>query len=75
MLRLLDKSGWKKDPSQTALEFVAAIRVADLSLPVAQLTDLYQSARFGSHPARVEQMSSLLRLIRTSLRTRKPERH
>jgi hypothetical protein len=75
MLRLLESRGWKKAPSQTALEFATAISRADLSIPVAQLTDLYQSARFGSHPARVEQMSSLLRLIRASLRTRRPERH
>jgi hypothetical protein len=39
---------------------------------VARLTELYQSARFGNHPARVDQMSSLLRLIRNSIRARKP---
>jgi hypothetical protein len=69
MLRLLEKSGWKKSPSQTPLEFAAAIPAADLSAPVAQLTEMYQSARFGSHPAPVEQMSSLLRSIREMLRT------
>ena len=71
MLRLLEKSGWRKSPSQTALEFAAAIPVGELSAPVSQLTDLYQSARFGDHPARIEQMSSLLRSIRDSLRSRK----
>ena len=30
-----------------------------------------QAARFGDHPARIEQMSSLLRSIRDSLRARK----
>lgn len=81
MLRLLEKCGWKKAPSQTPLEFAAAIPAADLSAPVAQLTELYQSARFGSHPARVEQMSFLLRSIRdllpqhrTGLRPRKSVR-
>jgi len=72
MLRLLERSGWKKSPSQTALEFAAAIPAADLSAPIARFTELYQSARFGDHPARVEQMSSLLRSIRDSLRSRKP---
>jgi protein-glutamine gamma-glutamyltransferase len=72
MLRLLEKRGWKKAPSQTPLEFASAIPAADLSAPIAQLTEMYQAARFGEHPARVEQMSSLLRSIRDSLRTRKP---
>jgi protein-glutamine gamma-glutamyltransferase len=74
MLRLLEKRGWRKSPSQTPLEFAAAIPAADVSAPVAQLTELYQSARFGSHPARIEQMSSLLRAIRDLMRSRKARR-
>ena len=31
------------------------------------MTELYQSARFGDHPAPIEQMSSLLRSIRDTL--------
>jgi transglutaminase-like putative cysteine protease len=69
MLRLLEKRGWKKAPSQTALEFASAIPAADIAAPVAQLTALYQSARFGDHPTPVAQMSALLRAIRESLRT------
>ena len=69
MLRLLEKSGWKKSPSQTALEFAAAISAGDLAAPIAELTELYLSARFGQHSARIEQMSSLLRFIRDSLRS------
>jgi hypothetical protein len=71
MLRLLEKRGWKKAPSQTALEFASAIPAADLSAPVAQLTELYQSARFGDHAAPVDQMSSLLHSIRETLRSRR----
>jgi transglutaminase-like putative cysteine protease len=71
MLRLLERRGWRKPDSQTPLEFAAAIAAPDLIAPVAKLTELYQSARFGEHPARVEQMSSLLRLIRESLRSSK----
>jgi len=74
MLRLLEKRGWKKSPSQTPLEFASAIPAPDLCAPVAQLTDMYQSARFGNHPAPVEQMSSLLRSLRESLRSRKRSR-
>jgi protein-glutamine gamma-glutamyltransferase len=72
MLRLLEKRGWKKSPSQTPLEFAAAIPAPEVFAPVAQLTELYQSARFGDNPAPIEQMSSLLRSIRDLVRSRKP---
>ncbi len=74
MLRLLEHYGWKKSASETPLEFAAALPTPELTAPVAQLTELYQSARFGGHQARIGQMSSLLRLIRDSLRTRKSRR-
>jgi protein-glutamine gamma-glutamyltransferase len=73
MLRLLEKRGWKKAPSQTPLEFAAAIPAPHLSTPVTQLTEIYQSARFGEHPAPAEQMSALLRSIRDAVRSRKPQ--
>jgi transglutaminase-like putative cysteine protease len=68
MLRMLEARGWKKTFSQTPLEFAAAIP-ADLSAPILQLTEIYQAARFGSHPAPIERMSSLLRLIKNALRS------
>ncbi len=71
MLKVLERSGWRKEAWQTPLEFAAAVSAPELAAPVTKLTELYQSARFGDHPARVEQMSSLLRLIRDSLRARK----
>jgi transglutaminase-like putative cysteine protease len=74
MLRLLEKRGWTKPDSQTPREFAATIPASNISALVAQLTELYHSARFGSQPAPAEQMSSLLRTIRDSLRTRKPAR-
>jgi hypothetical protein len=72
MLRLLEKRGWKKSPSQTALEFASAISSPEFAAPVAQMTELYQSTRFGGHAAPAEQMSSLLRSIRDLLRSQKP---
>jgi protein-glutamine gamma-glutamyltransferase len=71
MLRLLERVGWKKSPGQTPLEFAAAIPSADVAASVSQLTELYQSARFGSHPVRLDQMSLLLRSLRESLRHRR----
>jgi protein-glutamine gamma-glutamyltransferase len=69
MLRMLEKRGWKKSPSQTAREFAATIPAAEVVGPVTQLTQLYQSARFGDHPAPARQMSALLRSIREILRS------
>jgi hypothetical protein len=66
MLRMLEARGWKKSLSQTPLEFAAGIPV-NLSAPILQLTEIYQAARFGSHPAPIERMSSLLRLIKSAL--------
>jgi protein-glutamine gamma-glutamyltransferase len=74
MLRMLEKRGWKKSPSQTAQEFAAAIPASEVAAPVAQLTQLYESARFGNHAAPAQQMSSLLRSIREILRTITPVR-
>jgi protein-glutamine gamma-glutamyltransferase len=70
MLRMLEKRGWKKSPSQTAQEFAAAIPASDVAAPVNQLTQLYESARFGNHAAPAQQMSSLLRSIRDLARSR-----
>jgi hypothetical protein len=69
MLRMLEKRGWKKSPSQTAQEFAAAIPANEVAAPVTQLTQLYESARFGDHAAPAQQMSSLLRSIREILRS------
>lgn len=74
MLRMLEKSGWKKSPSQTAQEFAAAIPASGVAAPVAQLTQLYESARFGDHAAPAQQMSNLLGTIREILRAHRPAR-
>ncbi len=71
MLKLLERQGWRKSPAQTALEFASGISVAELAAPVAQLTQLYQSARFGAHAADARTMSSLLVAIKELLRSRK----
>jgi protein-glutamine gamma-glutamyltransferase len=71
MLRLLERRGWKKAESQTPLEFAASIAEIEIAAPVARLTELYQSARFGHHVERLEQVSGALRLLREILRSRK----
>ncbi|MFZ0641416.1 MAG: DUF3488 and transglutaminase-like domain-containing protein [Candidatus Acidiferrales bacterium] len=71
MLRLLERRGWRKSPAQTPLEFAASIRVPEFAGPVAELTQLYQSSRFGSEPADARRVSALLRAIKDLRLTRK----
>lgn len=69
MLLLLEKRGWKKAESQTPLEFAATIAEPQLAGPVAELTELYQSTRFGAHPTATDQISAVLRSLRELLRS------
>ncbi len=68
MLKLLERRGWRKLPAQTALEFAASIPDLQLAGPVSQLTEMYQSSRFGAHPANAGQMASLLSAMKEILR-------
>ena len=56
-------------PAQTALEFAASIPDLQIAGPVAQLTEMYQSSRFGAHPANAGQMTSILAAMKEILRT------
>jgi hypothetical protein len=47
MLRRLARRGWRKTPSQTPHDFVAAIQEPVLQSKVATFTRAYESARFG----------------------------
>jgi|SRR5579875_300032 len=69
MLRLLARRGWRKSPAQTPREFAASIRVPEFAGPVAELTELYQSARFGRAPADARRVSSLLSSLKSLRRS------
>jgi hypothetical protein len=47
MVSRLARLGWRKSPSQTPLDFVAAIQEAALQKKVSRFTRAYESARFG----------------------------
>jgi transglutaminase-like putative cysteine protease len=47
MVGRLARLGWRKSPSQTPLDFVAAIQETSLQKKVARFTQAYESARFG----------------------------
>jgi hypothetical protein len=70
MLLLLERRGWKKAPSETPLEFAAALPNPAIAAPVARLTALYQAARFGGHASEAERFASLLAEVQAALRAR-----
>jgi hypothetical protein len=70
MLRMLARRGWTKSPSQTPLEFAAALPTEPIAEPVAQLTGMYQAARFGGAPADAIKLASLLTKLQSALRAR-----
>ena len=47
MVKRMARLGWRKSPSQTPLDFVAAIQETTLQEKVARFTRAYESARFG----------------------------
>jgi transglutaminase-like putative cysteine protease len=47
MVARLARWGWRKSPSQTPVDFVAAIQEPGLKKEVARFTRAYESARFG----------------------------
>jgi protein-glutamine gamma-glutamyltransferase len=47
MVARMARLGWRKSPSQTPLDFVAAIQETALQKKVARFTCAYESARFG----------------------------
>ncbi|MGH9773438.1 MAG: transglutaminase TgpA family protein [Candidatus Acidiferrales bacterium] len=67
MLKILERRGWKKNPSQTPREFAFSIPVAALASPLSDFTGLYESARFGAHPPDARAMSFLLVRIKSIL--------
>jgi Domain of unknown function (DUF4129) len=70
MLRLLERAGWRKLPSQTPVEFAASLPTGEIATPVTRLTDLCMAARFGGHSLEASRLTSLLEEIKLSLRTR-----
>jgi protein-glutamine gamma-glutamyltransferase len=70
MLRLLERAGWRKTPSQTPVEFAASLSSARIASPVARFTDLCMAARFGGQRIDPSRFTTLLEEIKLSLRAR-----
>ncbi len=63
MVGRLARLGWHKSPSQTPLDFVAAIQEAELRGKVASFTRAYESARFGQSVDDAQNLPSLFQAI------------
>ena len=61
MVSRLARLGWRKSPSQTPLDFVAAIQEAALQKKVARFTRAYESARFGKSAYDAQSLPGLFR--------------
>jgi protein-glutamine gamma-glutamyltransferase len=63
MVGRLARLGWRKSPSQTPLDFVAAIQEEALQKKVARFTRAYESARFGKSVDDAQSLPELFRDI------------
>ena len=63
MVGRMARLGWRKSPSQTPLDFVAAIQEAALQRKVARFTRAYESARFGKSIDDAQSLPELFREI------------
>ena len=63
MVNRMVSKGWRKAPSQTPFDFVAAIQEEDLKKKVASFTEAYESARFGSSVKDAQNLPALYRDI------------
>jgi transglutaminase-like putative cysteine protease len=63
MVARMARLGWCKSPSETPLDFVAAIQEAALQKKVARFTRAYESARFGKSAEAAQTLPQLFRDI------------
>jgi transglutaminase-like putative cysteine protease len=66
MVGRMARLGWRKSPSQTPLDFVAAIQEAALQKKVASFTRAYESARFGKSVDDAQSLPALFQDITVS---------
>ena len=77
MVARMARLGWRKSPSQTPLDFVAAIQEATLQEKVGRFTRAYESARFGKSVDDARSLPELFRDItddKTTGSTKTPDR-
>jgi hypothetical protein len=68
LLRLLERRGFPRRDSQTALEFAGAVGEPNLAPAVREFTEIYTQARFGGAPCDTLRLRGLLEQIRAARR-------
>ena len=68
LLRLLERRGFARRPSQTAAEFASSIETPPLAPAVQEFTQIYTHARFGAAPCDTSRLRDLLQQIREAQR-------
>jgi hypothetical protein len=68
LLRLLERRGFPRRDSQTALEFAGAVGEPNLAPAVREFTQIYAQARFGGAPCDTSRLRGLLEQIRAARR-------
>ncbi len=77
MVDRMARLGWRKSPSQTPLDFVAAIQETALQEKVARFTRAYESARFGKSVQDAQSLPELFKEVtarEASVSTKRPNR-
>jgi transglutaminase-like putative cysteine protease len=67
LLHELERRGLPKPEAQTPREFVAALAHPELSRKVGEMTELYESSRFGGHPADPRELARRLGEVESCL--------
>jgi transglutaminase-like putative cysteine protease len=70
LLHLLERRGFTRRASETALEFAAAVSETNLAPAVREFTQLYGDARFGGAPCDALRLRDLLEQVRSARRAR-----
>lgn len=70
LLRMLERQGFVRRESETALEFAAAVGEPRLAPAVHEFTQIYAQARFGGAPCNTNRLRQLLDLVRSAARAR-----
>jgi uncharacterized protein DUF4129 len=71
MARAVARKGMKRSPAQTPREFLGKIADERLRMPVAQFTDVYESARFGNSAVAARRLPELYEEVELATRAGK----
>ena len=69
LLNVLERRGFARSDSQTALEFASTVQTPALASAVHEFTQIYGHARFGGMPCDALRLHNLLAQIRSALRS------